>query len=200
MTQQGKFILFTLDEFASWLDNLILHRKISLIQNHHTFLPDYKAFNKRKTDKYFTWLVSMEAAHQERGFSEIAQNITTFPDGMLAICRNFETLPAGIKGANANGICMEHLGNFDLGKDTMTEEHKHTIVTINALLCAKFKLGISTKSVVYHHWYDLNTGKQVVEGTGTTKTCPGTNFFGGNTKEACQKNFLPLVEQVVVVA
>src|SRR5258706_8767389 len=107
MTQQGKFILFTLDEFASWLDNLILHRKISLIQNHHTWLPDYKAFNKRKTDKYFTWLVSMEAGHQERGFSEIAQNITTFPDGMLAICRNFEVVPAGIKGANANGICME---------------------------------------------------------------------------------------------
>jgi len=191
-------MLLTLDEFASWLDHLILHRQIDLVQNHHTFLPDYKSFNKRKTDKYFSWLTSMEAAHKERGFSEIAQNITTFPDGMIAICRNFEVVPAGIKGANAKGICMEHLGNFDLGKDIMTEAHKHTIVTINALLCARFKLSISTKSVVYHHWYDLNTGKLVAEGTGTTKTCPGTNFFGGNTKEACQKNFIPLVESALV--
>jgi len=198
MIQQGNFILLTLDEFASWLEHLILHRAIALVQNHHTWLPDYKAFHKRKTDKYFSWLASMEEAHRERGFTEIAQNITTFPDGMIAICRNFEVVPAGIKGANLKGICMEHLGNFDIGKDTMTEAHKHTIVKVNALLCAKFKLAISTKSVVYHHWYDLNTGKLVAEGAGTTKTCPGTNFFGGNTKEACLKNFLPLVEQALV--
>lgn len=28
----------------------------------------------------------------------------------------------------------------------------------------------------------------------SAKTCPGTNFFGGNTREAFEKNLLPLLE------
>jgi hypothetical protein len=49
--------------------------------------------------------------------------------------------------------------------------------------------------VDYHHWYDLNTGKRIAkEGTGSTKTCPGTNFFGGNTVEAFKTGLLPLLK------
>ena len=47
-------------------------------------------------------------------------------------------------------------------------------------------------TIVYHHWYDLDTGKRT-NGTGNTKTCPGTAFFGGNTTEAAAANFIPLV-------
>ncbi len=193
MTQNGKFILFNLSEFGQWLNGLQLNRKIKVIQNHHTWLPDYSTFNKRKNDKYFSLLRSMEESHISRGFSEIAQNITTFPDGMIALCRNFETIPAGIKGANLNGICIEHIGNFDSGKDVMTQEHKNTIIRLNAMLCQKFKLTPGPNSVVYHHWYDLVTGKRVREGTGSTKTCPGTNFFNGNTVEKYTQYFLPKV-------
>ena len=197
MLQQGKFLLLTLDEFGQWLEGLTVVRKIKVIQNHHTWLPDYSTFKKRKTDKYFALLRSMEEGHMSRGFSEIAQNLTTFPDGLVAVCRNFETIPAGIKGVNGNGICIEHIGNFDTGKDAMTGEHRHTIVTVNALLCQKFNLKVNTNSIVYHHWYDLNTGKRVKEGTGSTKTCPGTNFFGGNTIAACERDFIPAVEEAL---
>jgi hypothetical protein len=197
MIQQGKFLLLTRAEFAQWLDGLKLQRKIRLIQNHHTWLPDYTTFKKRKTDKYFALLNSMEASHKSRGFSEIAQNLTTFPDGMIAVCRSFETVPAGIKGANLNGICIEHIGNFDEGKDQMSEEHRETIVHVNALLCAKFNLKVNSNNVVYHHWYDLVTGKRVKQGKGSTKTCPGTNFFNGNTVEDCEANFLPQVEEAL---
>jgi hypothetical protein len=109
-----------------------------------------------------------------------------------------ELIPAGIKGANLNGICVEHVGNFDIGKALMAPEHRHTILAVNARLCDKFGLEVNTRTVVYHHWYDLNTGKRVKEGTGTTKSCPGTNFFGGNTKEACEENFIPEILSVGV--
>jgi hypothetical protein len=191
MQHQGKFLLFSPAEFAQWLNGLSLVRKIKIVQNHHTWLPDYSTFNKVKD--HFKLLASMERSHIERGFAEIAQNLTTFPDGTIAVCRSFETMPAGIKGVNQFGICIEHLGNFDAGSDAMTAAHRSTIIKVNSLLCKKFGLTPSTDSVVYHHWYDLTTGKRVKDGSPNTKTCPGTNFFGGNTIEACAKNFIPLL-------
>lgn len=44
---------------------------------------------------------------------------------------------------------------------------------------------------------DLNMVKigKIADGTGTTKSCPGTNFFGGNTVEEANKYFIPLIKQ-----
>ena len=132
-------------------------------------------------------------AHLERGFSEIAQNLTTFPDGTVAVCRSIDTVPAGIKGANRNGICVENVGNFD-GLDSMTPQHRDCIIKVFALLCKRFNLSPDSNSCVYHHWYDLNTRVRS-NGTGTTKTCPGTLFFSGNTVAAAEANFIPLIKQ-----
>lgn len=74
----GKFILLDLSEFDSWLEAQIIKRKILLIQQHHTYVPSYKHFNG---SNHFQLCQSMERAHKERGFAEIAQNFTTFPDG-----------------------------------------------------------------------------------------------------------------------
>ena len=189
--QQGKFILFDLPEFTSWLAALNVERDIRLVQNHHTFIPSYKDFNGTN---HFERLRSMEEAHIQRGFDEIAQNLTIFPDGTVAACRSFDKPPAGIKGANANGICIENLGDFDTGKDQMTPAQRATILGVNARLCQRFELTPSTDSIVYHHWFDLNTGQRT-NGTGTTKTCPGTGFFGGNNVGDAAANFIPLVGQ-----
>jgi hypothetical protein len=193
MQKKGKFILLTLEEFKDWLTKQKFSRKIKLIQNHHTWLPNYHSFAGKN---YFKLLTSMEAAHLERGFAEIAQNITTFPDGMIAICRDLNKIPAGIKGANAKGICIEHVGNFDDGGDQMSDAHKDTIVQLNALLCQKFMLVPSIDTVVYHHWYDLNSGLRT-NGAGTVKTCPGTNFFGGNKTTDAIANFIPLIKKEI---
>ncbi len=199
MKQKGKFLLMTIAEFETWLDGLETERHIGLVQNHHTWIPDYKTF-ARKPDNHFGLLEAMEQAHHDRGFSQIAQNLTTFPDGMVAVCRPFDVVPAGIKGANTNGICIENIGNFDKDHDVMTRQQADTIVKVNALLCRKFDLIPSTDTVVYHHWYDLTTGKRVAEGPHTnTKTCPGTDFFGGNTIQACEANFIPRVMDAMPV-
>src|SRR6187549_1450573 len=100
MKQLEKFLLLDLKEFENWLTGLVVKRKIKIIQNHHTWIPDYTLFNK-SVDTHFPLLKSMEQSHCERGFAQIAQNITTFPDGLIAICRPFDVIPAGIKGANA---------------------------------------------------------------------------------------------------
>jgi len=184
------FKILTFQEFADWLAKQSVSRLVKQIQNHHTFLPSYAQF---KGSNHVKMMHGMEASHLERGFAEIAQQFTTFPDGKIGLGRSMNTIPAGIKGANQTGICIEHIGNFNVGGDVMTPEHRDIIIGLNAALCNKFGLKPSTDSILYHHWYDLNTAKRT-NGTGSTKTCPGTNFFGGNTVADCQQNFIPLVE------
>jgi hypothetical protein len=85
--QQGKFILFDVPDFASWLDGSSFSRVIHVLQCHHTFIPSYQNFHQTN---HFDLLEAMERAHLERGFSEIAQNLTTFPDGLVAVCRSID--------------------------------------------------------------------------------------------------------------
>lgn len=194
MQKKGKFILFTVEEFDQWLQENRFNRVVTVIQNHHTYQPGYAHFNG---SNHFKLLEGMEHFHMaERGFAEIAQNLTSFPDGTVAICRSLDKVPAGIKGANQAGICLENLGNFDAVGDAMTLAHRDAIVAINALLCREFGLLPSIDTIVYHHWYDLNSGQRT-GGSGSTKSCPGTAFFGGNSEKAARENFIPLVTQTL---
>jgi len=189
------FLIISPAEFKAWLFNAYFKRPIRLIQNHHTYLPGYNGFNGKN---HLTLLAGMEKYHvQNNGWAQIAQNITTFPDGKIAICRPFDQIPAGIKGANKEGICIEHLGNFDINGDKMTQEHRRTIMLVNRLLCDRFVIPIDTSHVVYHHWYDLDTGARE-NGAGKTKSCPGSNFFGGNSVEAAKKYFISEIEKVAL--
>jgi 3D (Asp-Asp-Asp) domain-containing protein len=185
-----RFTLFNALEFAEWLNRLRLDRPIIRIQNHHTCAPDYSRF---RGSNHIALLEAMRNFHvNENGWADIAQHITTFPDGVIAICRPFENVPACIKGANSGGICIENLGNFDIDHDRMTDAHRQCIIEVNALLCRKFQLPVDTDHLVYHHWYDLDRGIRN-NGTGNNKSCPGTNFFGGNKVADCERNFIPLV-------
>jgi hypothetical protein len=194
MKAEGKFILLSIDELKTWLSKIVVARKILLIQNHHTAIPGYKDFNG---SNHFTLVKNMESYHvKSAGMAEIAQNFTTYPDGSIMICRSLGTSPAGIYGANTNGICIEHVGNFDRNNDSLTLSHRKVIIQLNAELCRKFSLVPNTDTIVYHHWYDLKTGKRT-NGEGQVKTCPGTAFFGGNTVEAATENFIPLIKEAI---
>lgn len=195
MSMQGQHILMTREEFKEWLTNHKFSRKINVIQQHHTWAPSYKHF---KGSNHFTLLKGMENYHkQTMKWNNIAQNITTFPDGKIAVSRPFNTAPQGTIGWKANhaGIMIEHVGNFDQGHDVMTKEQKETIVYITALLCVKFELTPSIDSITYHRWWDLRTGNRVLDNSkgAAVKTCPGTAFFGGNTTKSAIQYFYPLV-------
>jgi uncharacterized protein YraI len=190
MDSKYGFTRMTVDEFEQWITGQRVGRTIDRIQQHHTYSPSYQHFNG---SNHFEKQKAMKDYHVvHNGWSDIAQHFTIFPDGMIVTGRSPESIPAGIKGQNATGICIENFGNFDQGKDQMTQQHKDAIVAVTAALLKKFSLNANTRTVIYHHWYDLTTGERN-DGTKNNKSCPGTAFFGGNKPPACEQGFLPLV-------
>lgn len=183
---------YSVEEFRQYINSLNISRSVRLIQLHHTYSPSYKQFTGNNHTQLQT---GMRNHHiKNNGWSDIGQHFTIFPDGVIMAGRSMEKIPAGIKGANTGAICIECLGNFDKGGDAMTELQKNAIVSAVKILLEKFKLK-AQDSVIYHGWWSssgTNIGDYLK--TKSAKTCPGTNFFGGNTRSAFEKNFLPLVE------
>lgn len=197
MSMNGQHILMTREEFRDWLLHQKLTRKVKLIQQHHTWKPSYKNFHG---NNHFQMLESMQHHHMKTmGWSNIAQNITTFPDGKVAVSRPLNTPPEGTIGPEANqfGIAIENIGDFDLGHDVMTKEQKETIVYITALLSLKFNLEPSIDTITYHHWWHYKTKKRVLDNakSNEVKSCPGTGFFGGNSTSSAKQYFYPLVKK-----
>lgn len=191
-TQNGFTKLDTPEEFENWLKIQKVTRKIKLIQIHHTAT----RLSTFKDNNHFALQKSMKDFHKGRGFSDIAQQFTIFPDGSIVTGRSLNINPAGITGANTGAICIENYGWFDKNYDIMPQVQKDSIIKYVAILCKHFKLTPSANTIVYHCWYN-SKGKKLndyVAGK-SCKTCPGTNFFGGNTFNAYVTNFLPLVKK-----
>lgn len=195
MESKNGFTLFSLDEFEQWIANQQVTRTVLTLQEHHTFAPSYGNFTG---SNHFSLLTGMKNYHvQNNGWADIGQHFTTFPDGKIGTGRSLELSPACIKGRNGEAICIENLGNFDDGKDAMTNAQRETIVRATAALARRFGISPDVNQIVYHHWFDLNTGARTNGESGVVKTCPGTNFFGGNTVKSAKTNFLPLVVQAL---
>lgn len=207
MEQKGNFLVLSRQEFRDWLNKKTVTRTIKRLQVHHTAAPNYttrKVVGGVAEQDRFKCLEGMRNDHiKNNGWSATGQHITIFEDGLIAISldRDLNASPAGIKGANTGAICIENIGNFDLGGDVMLEEQKISVAYVYATLAKRFDLPVDTEHIVYHHWYDsdgdpvvdFKTGKQISKRL-PSKTCPGTNFFGdGNSVEAAQKTFIPKV-------
>ncbi len=194
MTKKFGLVKWNIIEFEEWLNSLQLARTVLLIQQHHTFSPSYAQFNGSNHFELQQGMKNYHISHNE--WSDIGQHFSTFPDGTILSGRSLEQAPVCIKGQNANSICLEHLGNFDIGEDDMTAEQRSTIIQMTAILCRRFTIPVDSQSIVYHHWFDLSTGQRN-EGSKNNKSCPGTNFFGGNKVIDCSTNFLPLISQAI---
>ncbi len=194
MMANDGFLMFRPDEAESFLTGRMPKRKIRLVQLHHTWSPEYRHFDGKN---HFTRQASMRQSHLARGFADIAQHFTVFPDGLIVTGRSLEKDPAGIVGANKGAICIENFGNFDKGHDKMTAEQANAIITLTAVLCKVFGLEPET-AITYHAWW---TAKGQALGdyhpAKSAKTCPGTAFFGGNTKDAFLKNLLPHIKHAM---
>ena len=195
MEKKNGFTLMTIDEFEQWLKTQQVARTVLTLQQHHTFAPSYGNF---KGNNHFSLLAGMKNYHvNHNGWADIGQHFTTFPDGKIATGRSLETSPACIKGRNENALCIENVGNFDPGGDTLSAAQKETIVRSAAAIVRRFGIPVNVDKIVYHHWFDLNTGARTNGLKGVVKTCPGATFFGGNKVEAAEQNFLPLVRQAL---
>lgn len=187
MVHKNGWIALEAHEFAEWLKSQRVVRVIKLIQLHHTASPNYANWSKRPDGIY--WQNSMKNSHLNRGFSDIAQQFTICPNGQIVTGRSLNTNPAGITGANTGAICIEVFGNFDAGGDIMTSEQKHSVLTVVSELLKRFNL--SSNDITYHAWW-TSSGKSLgdYKRGSSAKTCPGTAFFGGNSKQAFENVFV----------
>lgn len=184
--------LMNVEEFKGYIDGLKVTRKITAVQLHHTYSPSYSQFDGKNHIKLQNGMKNYHV--RTRGYSDIAQNFTIFPDGKICTGRSINVAPAGIYGANSTGICIECIGNFDKGGDEMTEAQKNAITAAVKILLERFGLNAKT-GVTYHAWWTAN-GKFLgtYKAGKSCKTCPGTNFFGGNMIEDYKSNLQPLIE------
>lgn len=186
------FTLLEKNEISDWVKNLEVYRDIRFIQEHHTWIPSYDHF---KGNNHFDLQKGMKHTHVvDNGWNDIGQHFTIFPDGKVCTGRSLELNPACISQNNRSAICIENLGDFDTGKDVMTNEQKESIILLTSSLAKRFGIPLNTDRIVYHHWFRLGTGERNNGGpTTTNKTCPGTNFFGGNSVADANANFIPLL-------
>jgi hypothetical protein len=184
MQKDGQFILMTKEDFKNYIDNLKIDKKFTTIQVHHTASPSYSNCTSTNQIKL---MKSMKNYHLSRGFQDIAQHCSTFPSGEICLGRPFTLNGGGFLGnQNINSITIENVGNFDKHGDIISKEQKETIIFVYAVLCHKFNISPSTSTILYHTWMPS-----------ANKTCPGNNFFGGNTKEDANKYFIPLIKSKI---
>lgn len=77
----------------------------------------------------------------------------------------------------------------------MTPAQTEAIIRATSAICLKFNIPVNTDRIVYHHWFRLDNGYRN-NGAAHNKSCPGTNFFGGNKVADSENNFIPLVASV----
>lgn len=207
-TQNGFTLIQGRKDAKEFLNSKKITREINKIQIHHMSMPDYKIWeetDKKKFDEpHFGRTNSLNDygkttwdSKDENG-KYIAQHFSVFPDGCITSGRSLNDKPIGISGWNTGAICIEIYGNFDKGKDEMTPEQKEAVIMLVGESCMKFNIKPSDNSIRYHGWFtsegtylgDYNSAK-------SRKSCPGTNFFGGNTMAAYKKNFLPAINEYI---
>ena len=196
------FTKMSVNEFKSWLQKQGNYNYTG-IQIHHTASPSYKHFYKSNGthEDELTRQNNMKSYHvNTNGWDDIAQHFTIFPNGKIVTGRSLaNTTAIGIRGWNYNKICIEIYGNFDHGQDVMTNEQKQAVIAVYGELCKKFNITPSISTIRCHAWFTSGGSYLGTYVPGrSAKTCPGTNFMGfGNSKEAIEKNFIPLVRNYI---
>ena len=196
------FTKMSVNEFKKWIQKQGNYNYTG-IQIHHTAAPSYENFYKANGthEDELTRQNNMKSYHvNTNGWDDIAQHFTIFPNGKIVTGRSLaNTTAIGIRGWNYNKICIEIYGNFDKGKDVMTEEQKQAVIAVYGELCKKFNITPSISTIRCHAWFTAGgtyLGDYVAGRS--AKTCPGTNFMGfGNSKAAIEKHFIPLVKNYI---
>lgn len=177
----------SLSEFKTWLNKQNVTRTVTRLQVHHMYLPDYSCW---KTDNALRRQNNTKSYHiKTNKWDDIAQHFSVFPDGHIVTGRSLNKTPIGIKNWNTAAICVEIYGNFDKGRDSMTEAQKKAVIALYGELCKKFKLTPSTSTIRPHCWFTASgTYLGDYSKSKSAKSCPGTNFMGyGNTKTGFAK-------------
>ena len=207
-TKNGFILLENGKDVKEWLSKQKVTRKITRLQVHNTFLPDYTTWEK--TDKkvfsepHFGRAQSLDDYGKKTwGYSDghghyTAQNFTVFPDGKIIVSRNLNSKPIGIKGWNDGALCIEIYGNFDKGKDIMNTSQKKAVIYLYGELCKRFKIPVDTAHIRPHcHFTASGTYLGKYDPNRSAKTCPGSNFWGVGCSPSGFNKFLADIKEYV---
>ena len=207
-TRNGFILLENEKDVKEWLSKQKVTRKITRLQVHNTFLPDYTTWEK--TDKkvfsepHFGRAQSLDDYGKKTwGYSDghghyTAQNFTVFPDGKIIVSRNLNSKPIGIKGWNDGALCIEIYGNFDKGKDIMNTSQKKAVIYLYGELCKRFKIPVNTTHIRPHCWFTAGgTYLGKYDPNRSAKTCPGSNFWGVGCSPSGFNKFLADIKEYV---
>lgn len=140
-------------------------RKYKELHVHHTYRPNHSNFTGKNHQSIQD---GMRNFHKNtRGWRDIGQHITLFPDGVILTGRDFDDSPASITGRNTGAFAVEMVGDFDKGKDKLEGAQLDTILQIAKYFIDTYGEG----SIVFHREY-------------AGKTCPGS---GIDKKELIEK-------------
>lgn len=143
--------LLNLTQLKEILDNY-QHTQLHI---HHTWLPNHDNFTG---DNYQSIQDGMRDYHMnQRGWSDIGQHVTLYPDGLFLTGRDFGRAPASITGHNTGAFAVEMLGNFDKGNDVLKGDQKEAILWLTKYFDDK------GRTIIFHNEF-------------ATKTCPGTSI------------------------
>lgn len=130
--QYGK-LFSNASDFLNWLKGQ-LSAHITEVHVHHTYSPSHKHF----TGSNHRFLQDgMRNFHvHSRGFQDIAQHITIYPDGKIMTGRNVNIPPASATNHNDSDsdnrhpFMFEMIGNFDKGYDKLEGKQLQSAVEV----------------------------------------------------------------------
>lgn len=152
------FKQLTTQELIQYIRNFKFTRKITQYHVHHTWKPDYSNFTGKNHQQLQQGMKDYHV--KTNGWRDIAQHITLYPDGIWLLGRDLNLNPASITGWNTGAICLEMIGNFDKGKDKMTEAQKQAVLEFSNFMTKELGL------IMKFHRDSPTAGK----------TCPGTGI------------------------
>jgi hypothetical protein len=153
-----KYVRMTTTQLLDYMRVFKFKRKITQLHIHHTYLPNKKDFNGNNYDEI---QYGMEKYHKEvKKWSNIAQHLTLFPDGIWVLGRDFNEIPASILGWNSGAICIEMLGDFDKNKETLVNPQASSVYEFSEYM-------VENMGVVMRFHRDSPT---------SYKTCPGSGI------------------------
>ncbi|MEW9669150.1 peptidoglycan recognition family protein [Ammoniphilus sp. 3BR4] len=164
MSWQYGLLFSNADVFLVWFKNVSLTAQFNAIHVHHTHSPNHSHF---KGNNHRELQDGMRDYHvKTKGWDDIAQHITIFPDGKIMTGRNPDQMPASAIGYNGSEdihpFMFEMIGNFDKGNDVLLGQQLETAIKI----CKHWR---SKGSEVVFHRECLINGKE-------PKSCPGTGI------------------------
>ncbi|MFZ5988765.1 MAG: peptidoglycan recognition family protein [Bacillota bacterium] len=179
------FKIMTTSELISYIKNFNWSRKVKQLHIHHTWKPDHSYYNGTNGIALQTAMYKYHVNLNR--WRDIAQHLTLLPDGQWVTGRSFNTDPASIQGWNDGAFCIEMLGNFDKGFDTLQGRQAEAMFEFCAFFVVHMKIDIRS-SVKFHR-----------DNPAVGKTCPGSGldreWFMGQLYEKIKTLCLPIKDE-----